>query len=340
MRRRDLQQRDFEILRTLARLRYVTTRELNSVFFGAERTGRRRLQILSDLDLIRPHVRGLSPRLQYSAWRLTVAGVRLVGEAFPEEPLPDGLAERLAAAHLGQIDHREAVSRVYLELLAGVGEELEDDTSLPAVRARSAWLRERASQVWWQADGGVVLPLPAGGDVQRIVPDGTICGRHRPVRVFLEVDRSTYALGRLAATFDRYRAFLRDGYAAMFPDRRAPVLLFVVKSDGRKRGVADLAARHLGKVVPWEVALEGQTTEFLEERLFDAARLPSRPTAPPDPEPRTPDSLRAAAKDLYRWVRAFQEELRGEGRELSPEARALLRRVYDELQSRGGDHVS
>lgn len=339
MRRRDLQVRDLEIVRTLGRLRYMTTREINSVFFGTERNGRRRLKILRDLDLIRPHVRGIPPRVLYSAWRLTVAGVRLIAEAFPDEPVVDGLAERIAAGHLGQVDHREAVSRVYLELLAGNRDEV-DETDLASVRARAVWIRDRASQVWWQADGDVILPVRSLGEAKQLVPDATLCGRHRSGRVFVEVDRSTYALSRLAATFDRYRVFFRDGYSGAFPDRRTPVLLFVVRSKGRQRSVYELAARHLGDVVPWGVLLEGQTTAFLEERLFDTSQM--APSAVRTPVSGEDAPLRAVAKDLYRWVRAFQEELRVEGRELPADGRSLLRRLYEELQTRGGeaDHAA
>lgn len=325
--------RDLEILRTLARLRYVTTRELNAVFFGSDRNGRRRLQSLHEVDLIRPHARGLPPRSQYSAWRLTLDGVRLVSEAFPDELLPPRLGERLAAAHLGQIEHREAVSRIYLELVAGEAERPDEDADPAAVRARSTWLRERASQVWWQAEGDVVLPRAL--DQGPLVPDATICGRHRAVRVFVEVDRATLALGRLATTFDRYRTFLRDGYAATFPDRRAAVLLLVVQSAGRQRAVAELATRHLGDLVPWGVVLEGQTTAFLEEHLLDRTRLPVPQAAAASRVLPREESLRAVAKDMYRWVRAYQEGLRAEGQELPSDGRSLMRRLYAELQPRG-----
>src|SRR5262245_55023436 len=132
--------RDHEILRTLARLRFVTTAELIRAFFGAPQVGRRRLAKLRDRNLIRPHTKGLPPRVQYSAWRLTAPGIDAVREAFPSEILPEGLDEQLTWTSLYNIEHREAVSDVYFRFLLG-GCASEDD---PDGAARARIMRERA----------------------------------------------------------------------------------------------------------------------------------------------------------------------------------------------------
>lgn len=112
-----LQRRDLEILRTLARIRHATSRELTRAFFPSPIAARRRLRVLTGLDLIQPHRKGVPAQMIYQAWRLTAIGVEQVAAAFPDELVPDGLAEKLADANLLHVDHREAVSRIYLRLL-------------------------------------------------------------------------------------------------------------------------------------------------------------------------------------------------------------------------------
>src|SRR5262249_1692286 len=99
--------RDLEILRTLARLRYVTGRQLRARFFSYDDFGRKRLKKLSSQDFIRPHTKGLPAQCGYSAWRLTPRGVELVAREFPDERLPDGIVERLAEGSLLNLEHRE-----------------------------------------------------------------------------------------------------------------------------------------------------------------------------------------------------------------------------------------
>ena len=50
-----LQRRDLEILRTLGRTRYLTTKEIVAGFFATPQVGRRRVRRLSALDLIAAH---------------------------------------------------------------------------------------------------------------------------------------------------------------------------------------------------------------------------------------------------------------------------------------------
>src|SRR5262245_47904590 len=109
-----LQRRDLEILRTLARLRNMTTKEIVAGFFATPTVGRRRIRRLSGLDLVASHRKGVPDDLQYYAWRLTPRGLDVVAEAFPDEPFPDGLAERLADGSLRNIEHRQQLSRLYL----------------------------------------------------------------------------------------------------------------------------------------------------------------------------------------------------------------------------------
>src|SRR5262245_47653751 len=118
-RNRNIGMRDLEILRTVARLKYVTSRELRNAFFSYEDAGRKRLKILSGQDLIRPHRKGLPGHLSYySVWRLSARGLRAVRREFPKEEIPDGVIERAAERSLYNIEHRERTSAVYLDLIS------------------------------------------------------------------------------------------------------------------------------------------------------------------------------------------------------------------------------
>jgi len=83
------------------------------------------------------------------------------------------------------------------------------------------------------------------GEAAQIVPDATICARHLAVRVFLELDRSTRGLSRIAEALERYGAFFRDAHEDVFRDRRTPHLLYVVRSPGRKEGITAQAEKVL-----------------------------------------------------------------------------------------------
>lgn len=351
MRRANLQPRDGEVLRTLARLRYVTTSEIAEAFFGAPRVARRRLQILSGWNLIRPHTRGLSPKVHYSAWRLTPAGLAAVREGFPDEPLPDGLGERLPTVHLTNLDHREELDRLYLQLVCGEGERVDDDLDVRAVKLRMAWVRARASQFWWQADGDVVLRSRTLMGEEHVVPDATLCGRYRHVRVFLELDRSTNALTRIEDVLRRYARHLRDTYAVAFPDRREPAVLFAVKSEARREHLMALARRILGTSVRWAVLLTADTRVWLEELIFDQTQLPaspsaqtlaiaqSAPTTAPKELPIAGD-LYAAARAAYLTLHAYRNDLRRAGSDLPLEVRNALRALHRQLEKPNDDDAA
>ncbi len=112
-----LQLRDFEILRTLLRLRFVTTREILSTFFTSASSGRHRLSVLSEVGFIMPHTKGLLDPWGFRAWRLTPEGIEMTAHLFPDDPIPDGLAERLAGMSLFNIQHRCDLNRVYFRLI-------------------------------------------------------------------------------------------------------------------------------------------------------------------------------------------------------------------------------
>jgi hypothetical protein len=153
---RSLELRDQEILRTLLRVRYLTTRQIKGAFFSCPRVGRRRIHRLSDFDLIRPHTKGLPAAFRYTAWRLTSRGLDEVARAFPDEPIPDWLIDRVSAGSLHHAAHREALAELYLHLVVPSRTGLPE-RDLGAHRRWAANMRNRAGSITWQHDGDVIL---------------------------------------------------------------------------------------------------------------------------------------------------------------------------------------
>jgi hypothetical protein len=275
MREHVIQPRDLEILRTLARLRYVRSRDLKLAFFASDDAARQRLRVLARLDLIRLHTRGLPSGSTYHAWRLSSRGVDVVGRQL-REPVPDGLAELLVQGSLAHLDHREELTRVYVELVRGASDP--PDERLVAIRAWARRLASRAAQFLLIPDGDVELRYRLGGKVERVVPDATLVSERRQVRAFLELDRSNKTLGRLRETLTRYWHFCQAPYAAAFPDGFAPAVVFVVHSAARARSVSSLCREVLGKGLGWASLEIGQTTDWLERTLL----VDSRPSEQAD----------------------------------------------------------
>src|SRR5262249_38700098 len=165
-----LELRDLEILRALLRVRYLTTRQINGAFFSCPRVGRRRIHRLSELDLIRQHAKGLSELLRYTAWRLTARGLDAVAEAFPDEPVPDGIIDRVATGSVRNAQHPEPIADLYVGLTVPNRRSLaENDRG--AHRRWAAEIRTRADSITWQADGDVVLSVSSLGRRFDVVPD-------------------------------------------------------------------------------------------------------------------------------------------------------------------------
>src|SRR5262245_42589301 len=78
MGRFELETSDYEILRTMARLHFLTSAEVIGTFFTSEFAGYRRLRKLAGLNLVKRHTKGAPPRSNYCAWRLSGAGIEAV----------------------------------------------------------------------------------------------------------------------------------------------------------------------------------------------------------------------------------------------------------------------
>jgi hypothetical protein len=302
----DLELRDREILRTLLRVRFLTTREINGAFFACPRVGRRRLHKLSERDYVKPHSKGLPARCPYSAWRLTTKGLDAVGRIFPDDPVPDGLLERLGEQSLYNLEHREAIARIYLSLIVGTEEAVKDETPHAATRKRIARIQGRAGQLVWRPDGDVELGYTVLGKNYEVIPDATVSSPGRKARVFIELDRSTKSLARIRENLKCYRAYLGGVYAQEFTDGLSPHVLYVVGSDARGKGILGLARD----------ALVGERVQLRVLRPPDAiAWLDSALLGGPEPVPRQADAgsryaeLLELSKHTYRWAVMFLRTL-------------------------------
>ncbi len=261
--------RDLEILRALARVRFLTKWEIAENFFTDGCPVKERIGRLANRHLIRCHRRGVAASHGYSAWCLTTAGIKAVLDAFPNEQIPSGLDQRLQSQPLIDLEHREAISRVYFNLLRSESSEGFEHGSQDEVEEWVDRVR-RADQLQWQSDGDVVIQLNKESGEVRLVPDATVTAPAKRVRLFIEFDRSNKGLSRIEEHLSRYAFFLRSGYTRRYADGFAPWVVFVVKSEGRRVGIARLAERLLGQAGHHARVLVANrdATPWLSEILF------------------------------------------------------------------------
>jgi hypothetical protein len=280
-----LELRDLEILRALLRLRYLPTRQIVGAFFACPRDGRRRIQLLSGRDLIRPHTKGIEEQLGYSVWRLTRAGLDAVLAEFPDEPVGDGFLERAAEGRLFALYHREAIADLYLRVVAQEPPRASKDVSgRTACRKWMSQVRQRASHISWQGDGEVCLAYEYLGQRHALWPDATVACAAEKMRIFIEMDRSTKTLKRIEQTFKRYAEYFDGPYRQRFGNELDPILLFVVPSEARRANLKKVASGMLKKPRALSIKERRHAGPALATALFkhlgNEAPVPARsPTA-------------------------------------------------------------
>jgi hypothetical protein len=180
--------------------------------------------------------------------------------------------ERLAEMSLVDLEHREAISRVYLDLVRGNASERVEETSWQSVQLWIAGVRHRADQFRWLADGAVVLRFRDLGQEMRLVPDATIESASKPVRLFVELDQSNKPLSRIEENLERYAIFAKGHYRSHFGDGKVPSVVYVVRSPQRCANIAQLARKRLGSGCQWKVTTQREAAPWLAKALFDEAR--------------------------------------------------------------------
>ncbi len=334
MARIKLEPRDLEILRALLRVRYLTSRQLNGAFFCCPRVARRRIQRLSEHDLIRPHTKGLPAELRYTAWRLTARGLGALIHEFPDEPVPDGLLDRVVSGSLHNAQHREALADLYLGVTVPSHANLQE-RDVGAHRLWATQMRARASSITWQADGDVVLTVLAVNGRTDIIPDAVARSAKRSRRVFIELDRSTKDLGRIKDGLVRYQMALE--HCDLAGD--APCILFVVRSAARKANIENLARTAFLQQLPLVVLVAEEAIEWLREEVLSES--------PPSPTPAQEVKLPMVARRAYIWMADLRKLMRANGMhatlvserpDFMKDGEAGLIALYDSLKVlEGGD---
>ncbi len=322
--------RDYEILRTMVRLHFVTYAQVCVAFFSSPDIARRRLRKLQGGGLITRHTLGAEPRSNYCAWRITSEGIAALAKEIPNQNIPEQLDERLQRQSLIDNYHREGVGHLYLELLkAGAGEPLAPTHD--GVRKWTALLRTTADRFEWQADGDVLLRGADRSEAFKLVPDATVTPVAKPLRLFIELDRSHKASSRIDLNLRRYAAYLRGNYLKDYPDRRTPVVVYVVGSAARRGNLQKLAQGVLGSFCKWKVLLAGEEATAW---LSDAVLAPLSSGASP-PEAVRPDlfalahTFLNATAVLLRNGSALFEEFEQESPEVVAPWRRALAALYD-----------
>jgi len=307
-----LESRDFEILRTLVRVHFLRYAQVSAAFFSTDQAARRRIQKLQGRGLIERHSKGAPPGMNYCAWRITNAGLAALTHDMPQEPIPEYLVDRLERQSLNEHYHREGVAGLYLSLVVTDRPESADRGVL---RRWAAEIRRRAELVTWRADGDTILHLPGPDGDRRIVPDACAEPRGKRERYFIEYDRSTKPLSSIAATLKLYASYIRTSYGRAFGDDRAPWVVYVLRTDARRRNIAKQAQSILGPAgIRWKVLTEStDAVAWLSDAIFGepeiAAEQPPRPAIEPAQLRLLVEAHLRASEALLREGSAVVEEL-------------------------------
>jgi hypothetical protein len=252
--------RDREILRTLARVKVLSTAMVQGTLFSHKRVAQRRFAHLASAGLIARHSRGL-PQAETGGvphyWRLTPLGASAVEYHFPDEGDVAAVAERAQSLSLRNHEHQGMVAGLYLRLIA--------DKDFAEVRRKAGRLR-------FVGDYETSLSCDRGGTRRRLVPDAVLTTRDPDaVRVFVELDRSTESHKRIEEVVRSYAACMWQGtYAEAFSDGKRPRLLYVTKTRARRERLTTTLRRVETGEFPVEVVTDVEAPERLCAALFRA----------------------------------------------------------------------
>jgi hypothetical protein len=314
--------RDFEVLRTLLRVQVATTGALQATFFSQLRLARRRMAALRERGYVTTHDKGLRGPMSVSAaryWRLTSQGLQVVTTRFPSERVPNNAVLRAANASLRYFEHRDAITELYLGLVATRDKDPDEVT-------------RRADAITWHGEYDVELEQEeaVGAElvVRRIVPDATM--ETSGGRFFLEIDRSTETRGRCLRTMKAYSRHVEQGrYAGLFRDERAAYLVYITRSEARAQGLRAIAGQ-LASQVPVVVLRFDEAISWLSRAAMGEVGAPA-PSAAGANDGQA--DLVTVLRDVYELAREAIQRRRQAGEAVpAPEC---LRRAYDILQAAG-----
>jgi hypothetical protein len=232
-----LEPRDLEILRTLVRLRYLTTRQLTKAFFSHERLGRRRLQRLSRDGFLCFHTKGIPEYRHNGAWRITQKGLEEVADAFPEEHILENLVDRVRYGSLRDLHERILLAAIYFELTVWHARRVWNASHVMEVRLWARALAKRAAEFSWRPKADVILKYASLGKRGQVVPDATIASHAACRRFFVMLDPRRRPAKWVTEPYDglaRLRGF--DGPADLgFGDGYAPTFVIIAGRHRRMR---------------------------------------------------------------------------------------------------------
>jgi hypothetical protein len=236
---RRLTERDRRVLDLLYEHKVLTTSQITQVAFGTDRYTRRRLATLyryRAVDRFRP----FTPRGGSAPWHyvLDEAGALIVAQArgITVAELPFRRDHAMDIALSPTLAHTVAVNGFFTALAAHARQEADAELTV--------WWTERQCRRAWP-DG----IRPDGYGRWRITSGSTT----READFFLEMDRGTETLARLAAKLDGYAGLAaRTSY-------RTPVL-FCLPGPGREQALHPLIASSSVPVATTTTALAGLTS--------------------------------------------------------------------------------
>jgi hypothetical protein len=115
------------------------------------------MQKLAKGGYVRYHQRGLPPRTQWGAWRITNRGVGAMLDRWPDEPIPNNLVERVAEGSLYRICDDEPMARLYFDLIAPDPYIVGGAPRVLHCRQWAIEVHRRASAITWLSRGEVVI---------------------------------------------------------------------------------------------------------------------------------------------------------------------------------------
>lgn len=208
-----LTERDREILESVAKMRFTTTRQLARLHFeGSRESANKRLRKLLDGGFLRVWLRDLA---QDNIYGLTPPGVRLLNEDSGNDPGEGWSAPR---GLVGNIDHLLAINQVRVSLAVSLPEAVGEiawwrsDWELRA-EARAKLIPDALFGVAWQEHGEQTFLLEmdyesrsSRGLLKKILGYSTLA--HRRKSVYGALDFLILVVGRDPRLLERYRQTL------------------------------------------------------------------------------------------------------------------------------------
>ncbi|MBI3183993.1 MAG: replication-relaxation family protein [Myxococcales bacterium] len=345
-----LTQRDRQLISALATARHLTTEQLARLFFPGRHpeTARKRVLVLAGegkAGLPQPYLRRLFYRT-FDGQLVAVWTPTPLGYITAEGVLGASVTVPRADVSANFLEHSVTTNELLVEMLAApLASQLERERAKSANAANPEAEYERRKQyvfaharTWafrWETGDSSRLPWEAyeSADAPKrdrvIVPDAVLVFPSRGRRLFIECEMGTHTIaatsdkkhGATLAKLERYSDFISGyadaharvtHYAKAFPDRLAPEVWFLVRTEIRKMSIlAAIAKWAFGRAenLKVRVATFGDAKQELAAPPGQAVPAASNTAA----KLMTPEEV-VAFRDFYRATIAMMKERRARAR--------------------------